>query len=174
MAPYVQRFLKWNEVGWQMDARRMLLKNCLVRLDPAGDDLISVINTLADAVVAAGRMPASSRDAAVQAVLRREQSSSTVMPGGIAFPHGRTDAVPDMTVVLGVFREGVGVTDSQSGERVWLVALMFVPLDAAGSRHITLLAHLSRRLLDTAVVARLRAATRAEDVHAVLCEDEPY
>lgn len=157
-----------------MDARRMLLENCLIRLDPAGDDLIAVINNLAEAAVAAGQVPATRRDTAVQAVLRREQSGSTVMPGGIAFPHGRTDAVSEMAVVLGVFRHGSGVADPSSGEVVWLVALMFVPLDAAGNRHITLLAHLSRCLLDPAVVARLRAATEVENVRAVLCENEPY
>ena len=157
-----------------MEARRMLLKNCLVRLDPAGDDVVALINNLADVAVQAGRVPAARLDAVVQAVLRREQSGSTVMPGGIAFPHGRTDGVSEMVVVLGVFRQGAGVADLQSGEMIWLVALMFVPLDAAGNGHIALLAHLSRRLLDTTVVARLRSATEVEDVRAVLCENEPY
>ncbi|MBM4164513.1 MAG: hypothetical protein FJ222_08775 [Lentisphaerae bacterium] len=152
-----------------MDACRVLTERCLVRFDPAGDDLYAVIETLADAAVATGLLPQAGRDEAVQAVLKREQSGSTVMPDGIAFPHGRTGVVSQLAAVLGVFRHGHGTAEPASGSPVWLVALIFVPIDAAGNGHIHFLARLSQRLIKPDVLACLRAATREEEVLAALC-----
>jgi PTS system fructose-specific IIC component len=152
-----------------MDACRVLTERCLVRFDPRGDDLYGVIHTLADVAVAGGLLPQAGRDEAVQAVLKREQSGSTVMPDGIAFPHGRTEVVSQLAAVLGVFRNGRGLTDPASGAAVWLVALIFVPVEAAGNGHIHFLARLSQRLSKPDVVACLRGSERAQEVLAALC-----
>jgi hypothetical protein len=71
--------------------------------------------------------------------------------------------------VLGVFRNGCGMADPSSGVAVWLGALIFVPIHAAGNGHIRFLARLSQRLIKPDVVACLRAAGREEDVLAALC-----
>lgn len=91
------------------------------------------------------------------------------MPDGIAFPHGRTGVVSQLAAVLGVFRHGHGTAEPASGSPVWLVALIFVPIDAAGNGHIHFLARLSQRLIKPDVLACLRAATREEEVLAALC-----
>jgi len=144
-----------------MDACRVLTERCLIRLNPVGDDLGTVIETLTDAAVAGGLLPVAGRDEAIQAILRREKSGSTVVPGGIAFPHGRTGVTPLLIAVLGVFLNDCALfipAGSPDGEGVWLVALLFVPLDAAGNGHIHFLARLSQRLMKPELVARLRAA----------------
>ena len=151
-----------------MDACHVLTERCRVRFDPEGDDLYAVIETLADAAVAGGLLPQTGRDEAVQAVLKREQSGSTVLSDGIAFPHGRTAVVSQLASVLGVFRDGRQTTDPSSGAAIWLVALIFVPLQGAGNGHIHFLATLSKRLIKPDVVAFLRTATREADVFAAL------
>ncbi|NLL84797.1 MAG: PTS transporter subunit EIIA [Lentisphaerae bacterium] len=140
----------------------------IVRLNPAGENLLAVIDTLSDAAVAEGLLKAEQRDIAITAVLRREMSGSTVMPEGIAFPHGRTSAVSEQCVVLGVFTDGKGFSDKNCPVPVWLVVLVFAPLSTAGASHIQLLANLCRRLMGTGVVEQLRAATNSKDVLNVL------
>ncbi len=153
-----------------MDVFLNVIQQSLIRLDPAGDDLIGVVETLTNATVANGMLQPEARDEAIQAVLKREQSGSTVMPGGFAFPHGRTEVVPNLVSALGVFRAGRGIANPDGGEVTWLVALMFVPLHAAGNGHIHFLARLSQRLMKAEVVARLRVAEREDEVRAALCE----
>ncbi len=153
-----------------MDVFLNVIQQSLIRLDPAGDDLIGVVETLTTAAVASGMLQPEARDEAIQAVLNREQSGSTVMPGGFAFPHGRTEVVSNLVSVLGVFRAGRGIANPDSGEATWLVALMFIPLHAAGNGHIHFLARLSQRLMKAEVVARLRVAEREDEVRAALCE----
>jgi len=144
------------------------MERCRIRFDPVGGDLHAVIGELADVAVADGLLSPDRRDEAVQAVTRRELSGSTVMPGGIAFPHGRTGAVTELTAVLGVFRGDRGLPAADGGEPTWLVVLMFVPLDAGGTEHIHFLARISRRLMKADVVARLRAADREDEARDAL------
>ena len=58
-----------------------------------GEDIFAVIAELVDGLVDAGVLPEEKREEAKQAVVRREMSASTVLPGEIALPHGRTDVV---------------------------------------------------------------------------------
>src|SRR5690606_13008705 len=64
----------------------------LVSLDvDLGSDKNSVIAALAERLAANGR--ASDADALTAAVLEREAKSATGLPGGIAIPHARSEAV---------------------------------------------------------------------------------
>ncbi|MBA3961307.1 MAG: PTS sugar transporter subunit IIA [Chthoniobacterales bacterium] len=58
-------------------------------------------------------------------VMEREQKSSTVANGGVAFPHARTNLVD--RILLGIGRSKAGVTFSDSAEPVHLLFVIAVP-----------------------------------------------
>jgi mannitol/fructose-specific phosphotransferase system IIA component (Ntr-type) len=139
---------------------------CGVRLDPAARDMAGLVGELIGAAVAEGLLPAERQQEALDAVLRREQSASTVLPDGISFPHGRIDGLAHAAVVLGVHRLGVDL-GAPDGQLTCLTVLMLVPA-AAGASHVQMLARFSRKLLDPAARARLQASTSAADVRQIL------
>ncbi|GAA1055950.1 PTS lactose transporter subunit IIC [Agromyces luteolus] len=129
----------------------------LVSLDePIGADKAAVIRALADAVVAAGR--ATDRDALFADAWAREEKDSTGVPGGIAIPHAKSDAVTEPTLAAARLPEGVdfGSFDGPAD----LVFLIAVPT-ASTQDHLAVLSTLARSLIDEDFVASLRAAPDA-------------
>lgn len=126
----------------------------LVSLDePLGADKAAVIRALAGAVVAAGR--ASDTDALFADAWAREEKDSTGVPGGIAIPHAKSDAVTVPTLAAARLPEGVdfGSFDGPAD----LVFLIAVPT-ASTQDHLTVLSTLARSLIREDFVASLRSA----------------
>ncbi|WP_353816142.1 PTS fructose transporter subunit IIABC [Agromyces sp. SYSU T00266] len=126
----------------------------LVSLDePIGADKAAVIRALADAVVAAGR--ATDTDALFADAWAREEKDSTGVPGGIAIPHAKSDAVTEPTLAAARLPEGVdfGSFDGPAD----LVFLIAVPT-ASTQDHLAVLSTLARSLIDEEFVAALRSA----------------
>ena len=63
-----------------------------------GDSRFDVIKRLAEAVVGAGR--ASDLDTLYAAAKAREEKTDTGIPGGIAIPHCRSEAVTQPTLAM--------------------------------------------------------------------------
>jgi len=126
----------------------------LVSLDePIGADKAAVIRALAGAVVAAGR--ATDTDALFADAWAREEKDSTGVPGGIAIPHAKSDAVTEPTLAAARLPEGVdfGSFDGPAD----LVFLIAVPT-ASTQDHLAVLSTLARSLIDEEFVAALRSA----------------
>ncbi|MRX44365.1 PTS fructose transporter subunit IIABC [Agromyces kandeliae] len=126
----------------------------LVTLDePIGADKAAVIRALADAVVAAGR--ATDAEALFTDAWAREEKDSTGVPGGIAIPHAKSDAVTVPTLAAARLPEGVdfGSFDGPAD----LVFLIAVPT-ASTQDHLAVLSTLARSLIDEDFVAALRSA----------------
>jgi mannitol/fructose-specific phosphotransferase system IIA component (Ntr-type) len=60
-----------------------------------------------------------------EAVMEREQKSSTVANGGVAFPHARTNLVDQ--ILLGIGRSKAGVTFAGRADLVHLIFVIAVP-----------------------------------------------
>jgi mannitol/fructose-specific phosphotransferase system IIA component (Ntr-type) len=60
-----------------------------------------------------------------EAVMEREEKSSTVANGGVAFPHARTDLVDQ--ILLGIGRSTKGVSFGASENLVHLIFVIAVP-----------------------------------------------
>ncbi len=58
-------------------------------------------------------------------VMEREQKSSTVANGGVAFPHARTDLVEE--IVLGIGRSKAGISFAGRADLVHLIFVIGVP-----------------------------------------------
>jgi mannitol/fructose-specific phosphotransferase system IIA component (Ntr-type) len=95
-----------------------------------------------------------------EAVMEREQKSSTVANGGVAFPHARTQLVDE--IVMGIGRSRKGVVFSGSDDPVHLIFVIAVPQQMVND-YLICVGALARRLHkpDTRQ-ALLEASTPAE------------
>jgi PTS system nitrogen regulatory IIA component len=98
----------------------------------------------------------------------REKLGSTGMGQGIAIPHGRLQGIEKMTGLFARLDHPVdfGAADDQP---VDLVFLLLAP-EGAGADHLKALARVSRLLRNQSVCEKLRAASQAAALYALLTE----
>lgn len=136
----------------------------LILLDAdLGESKDAVISRLSELLATAGR----ATDAAPlrEAALAREAQSATGLPGGIAIPHCRAEAVTSAS--LGFARLDPKVDFGAPDGPADLVFLIAAP-DGAGSAHMKLLSSLARALVKPEFVTSLRNAPTASDVVALV------
>lgn len=109
-----------------MDTFDSMLDRAVVVNSLKSEDIFGVIAELIDALVEGGALPADKREEAKQAVVRREMSASTVMPGEIALPHGRTGVVDELVCAIGVHKDGFSA-EAPDDQPTRIVILMLVP-----------------------------------------------
>ena len=103
-----------------------------------------------------------------ETLTERERLGSTGVGAGIAIPHGR---MADIKQIVGVFARLESPIDYDAVDKqpVDLVFMLLAP-DAAGADHLKALARVSRLLRNQQAVEKLRAATKAEALYAILTE----
>lgn len=99
-------------------------------------------------------------------VVERERLSPTGLGGGIAIPHGRVAGVARPTAVLARLDPPVDY-DALDGVPVDLAVLIVAPAED-GVAHLKSLARVSRALRDRGLVTRLRDATGADALYAII------
>ncbi|SNR36821.1 PTS fructose transporter subunit IIABC [Blastococcus mobilis] len=137
-----------------------LITTDLVALDAdLGADKGTVVRRLADMVAADGR--ATDADALHADVLAREAQAATGLPGGIAIPHCRSEAVTEASLAFARLSPKVdfGAPDGPAD----LAFLIAAPAHGDAD-HLTLLTALARALVRPEFVASLRSATSEEEV----------
>ncbi len=102
----------------------------------------------------------------LRAVREREAVLSTGIGNGVAIPHGKSPAVPELRMAAGTTAEPVDF-DALDGQPVRLFFLLVGPESAAGP-HIKALSRISRLVRREEVRARLLAARNAEEFHRAL------
>ncbi|MGZ4567981.1 MAG: PTS fructose transporter subunit IIABC, partial [Blastococcus sp.] len=136
----------------------------LVALDAdLGADKSAVVLRLAQLVAAAGR--ATDAGALHTDVMAREAQAPTGLPGGIAIPHCRSEAVTEASLAFARLVPPVdfGAPDGPA-ELVFLIA---APAHGDAD-HLTLLTALARALVRPEFVASLRAASSREEIVALV------
>lgn len=101
------------------------------------------------------------------ALQARERLGSTGLGEGVAIPHCRTS----FTSIGGVFvrlRTPIEF-DAPDGQPVDLLFGLIVP-ETEANEHLKVLASLSRAFADEEITARMRAATNANELRAILLE----
>jgi PTS system nitrogen regulatory IIA component len=102
----------------------------------------------------------------LDALLAREALGSNGLGKGFALPHARLDTLSQFFALF--VRLARPIDFAAIDDRpVDLVIMLLTPADG-GSQHLATLAALSRPLRDAAFVQRLRQASDAEAVHALL------
>jgi mannitol/fructose-specific phosphotransferase system IIA component (Ntr-type) len=113
---------------------------------------------------------AATLEAAFQGVLARESVASTAIGDGLAVPHGRTDALPEIRMAAGI-AEGVEDYTAPDGVPVRACFLVVTPERDAGM-HLKVLGRLARLMRDDTLRDALFAASDAEAFAAVLARAE--
>ena len=137
-----------------------LITTDLVSLDAdLGADKAAVVRRLAELLTAAGR--ATDADALQADVLAREAQAATGLPGGIAIPHCRSEAVTEASLAFARLSPKVdfGAADGPAD----LAFLIAAPAHGDAD-HLTLLTALARALVRPEFVASLRAASSDEEI----------
>ncbi|OZF26650.1 PTS lactose transporter subunit IIC [Rhodococcus sp. 14-2496-1d] len=139
---------------------QQIIAEDLILLDAdLGESKEAVIERLAGVLATAGR--ATETDALRDAALAREAQSATGLPGGIAIPHCRSEAVTSAS--LGFARLNPKVDFGAPDGPADLVFLIAAPA-GAGSAHMKLLSSLARALVKPEFVTSLRNASSAAEI----------
>jgi PTS system nitrogen regulatory IIA component len=103
-----------------------------------------------------------------ETLIERERLGSTGVGQGIAIPHGR---IADVKKIIGVFaRLDTPIEyEAVDNQPVDLVFMLLAPQDA-GADHLKALARVSRLLRNQAACEKMRAATNAEALFAILLQ----
>ena len=99
-------------------------------------------------------------------LLQRERLSSTGLGRGIAIPHVKLSALKNIVCLFARLEQPVDF-ESHDGEPVDLVFLLLAPEHASGD-HLKALARISRIVREAPVLERLRAASTANEITAIL------
>lgn len=103
-----------------------------------------------------------------EALWEREKLASTAVGRGVAIPHGRMQRLPR---IAGLFVKLQTPIDFEAPDDipVDLVFMLLTPAEA-GADHLKALARISRLLRHAGTCERLRAATSADALYALLTE----
>ncbi len=138
----------------------------LITLEEPPADKDACIEFLLDRAVAAGRV--TDRETALEALLAREEETTTGVGKGIGIPHAKTDAVARPTIVFARSDEGVDF-DAMDGKPATLLFMLLVPAEG-GEEHLQLLSSLSRSLMHDEVRDRLHEADSVDAIEATITE----
>jgi PTS system nitrogen regulatory IIA component len=111
-----------------------------INLHLKGSTKDQIINELLDILVSAGKIP--HRDAALSAVMDREQKMSTGMKHGIAIPHGKSNTIQDLVACVGISTQPVDF-DSLDHEPCRIFIMTLSPVEKTGP-HLQFLAEISQ------------------------------
>ena len=124
------------------------------------------IEYLLDRIVESGRV--EDRQAALDALLAREEETTTGVGMGIGIPHAKTEAVNRPSLAFARSEAGVDF-GSMDGELASLIFMILVP-EEGGEDHLEILSSLSRALMHDDVRERLHAADDESEIQNTLRE----
>lgn len=148
-------------------SHRAMLNRCINRkavvLQLKSDDKAGIISELIEALDDCGVI--KNKDCCIEEVVQREFVASTCMQDGIALPHARTDAVRDLSVAIGINRNGYDF-DSLDGKPTRIFALCLSPKNE-NTPFIECLAAVGSVLSDPEKVQKILNSTSEEEVCSV-------
>ncbi len=109
--------------------------------------------------------PITDRATILQMLQSREQLGSTAVGPGVAFPHGRTLAVQQLTILIARSRRGIRF-DSIDGDATHLFFVLIAPPHDSGNQYIRSLAVLTEKLQSS----ELREAAMGAEDYESFCQ----
>ncbi|PLW75867.1 PTS IIA-like nitrogen regulatory protein PtsN [Cohaesibacter celericrescens] len=101
-------------------------------------------------------------------LLQRERLGSTGVGQGVAIPHGKLAELDRIHGMFALLDKPVNY-DAMDDKPVDIVFLLLAP-EGAGADHLKALARIARVLRNDDTLAKLRAASDADAIRAILCE----
>ncbi len=145
-----------------------ILQPSCIKAPLASKDKDSAIEELVNVLAAAGQV--NNANAAIEAVMAREQTRSTGIGSGIAIPHGKTSAVKELVMAVGIAAEPIEF-ESIDNKPVSILVMLISPPEKTGP-HIQALARISRLLLDEQFKSKLEKAGSPEEVYELISSKE--
>src|SRR3954471_22580358 len=125
----------------------------------------SAIVELIDLLVARGKIKPEDRDSILASLKQREETMSTGIGFGIAFPHVSSDRIEEIVVSFGRSSQGIEF-DALDDAPVKFVVLFLVPKNEFQT-HLRALASIAKFLNDRSVRESLATAQSAEEIHTI-------
>jgi PTS system nitrogen regulatory IIA component len=101
-----------------------------------------------------------------ETLVERERLGTTGVGAGIAIPHGRMSEAKGISGIFARLESSIDY-EAVDGQPVDLVFMLLAP-EEAGADHLKALALVSRLLRNQAICDKLRAASSAEAIYAIL------
>ena len=134
-----------------------------VELDLRPGSVEDVCRQLVDLLAGNGQLTAT--EAFLNKVLERERANPSLIEHGVAFPHARTDLVPQ--IVLAIGRSRAGIPFVENGPRAHLIFLIGVPQRLV-SDYLICVGALARLAKNQETRTRLLNATTREEMIVIL------
>ena len=141
-----------------------LLTQDTILLNIEGKEKIDAINQLVDTLYEAGKL--ANKDEYKEAILKREEQSTTGIGEGIAIPHAKTKAVKNAAIAFGRSKVGLNY-NSLDGQPANLFFMIAAP-DGANNTHLEALSRLSTILLKEDVRSKLLHATSKNEIISII------
>jgi Kef-type K+ transport system membrane component KefB/mannitol/fructose-specific phosphotransferase system IIA component (Ntr-type) len=101
-----------------------LIKTECTSIALKGETKEEIIGEMVDMLSAQGMI--LNKEMVLKDIWEREGIMSTVMEHGIAMPHARTDGIDDLSVAVGIKKEGIDLK-AEDGGKTWLFILSIAP-----------------------------------------------
>lgn len=144
------------------------LKPELIKLDVKSNTKVELFEEMVDLFVAAGML--KDAEAAIDALIERENIMSTGIAPDFALPHGKINGVDGVIMALGVIKDGMEY-DSLDGNPVHIVMVLFSERGNPGP-HIEALSEISRLISIPQMLEKIKAATSPAQVLRILKDAE--
>ena len=131
-----------------------------------GCDKKEIINELLDILVRTNKI--QDREAALSAVMDREEKMSTGMKHGIAIPHGKCSAIEDLVACIGISDKPVDF-DSLDHEPCRIFIMTLSPVEKTGP-HLQFLAEVSLLFKSAEKRDEILKAKTPEEILKILAE----
>ncbi|MDH6364010.1 fructose-specific phosphotransferase system IIA component [Enterococcus sp. PF1-24] len=143
-----------------------LISEELIVLEMNSQTKIDGIKELAEKMKISQRI--TDLDVYLDAVMVREEESTTGIGFGVGIPHGKSIAVQTPSLAFGRSQKGIAY-DSMDGKPVHLLFLIAVP-ENSNDEHLRILSQLSRKLMHQEIRDRLMNAVDKEEIYTIIGE----
>jgi fructose-specific phosphotransferase system IIA component len=128
------------------------------------------LEELTDAVVAGSQI--KDKNTVLEMLRNREQLGSTALEKGIAFPHGRSLAVKDLTILVARSMKGVSF-DSEDGKPTHLFFLLLAPPQDTGNYYLQALGKIAELVRTDSVCDAMMEVADFDALTTLLLESAP-
>ena len=159
-----ERKINENMIGKHtISMEKIILPNCIV-MELTATNKEGVIAELIDVLDRNKRI--SDRDKCFSAVMERENTVSTCLPGGLALPHGRTDGVNDLVCAIGIKRDGYSF-DAPDKDTTKIIILSLCPKNS-NDPYLLFMSQIAAILNNKKNIGNILKAIAPEDIRKII------
>ena len=137
-----------------------------VKLHLTGETKEEIIKEMAQLFVKSEVLNSEDLEEFVKEINEREKLTPTGMQDGIAIPHARTPLVKELSLALGISREGVDF-ESMDGEPSKLIFMIAAP-EETKKEHLDLLAEISKLSYEEELIEKIEKLNSVEEIFEIL------